>query len=289
MNYLYTNAFCKGFENNEDAASIKFFELLFKNTKLDNFTITNDITKANILFEGCFGNSIRNIKKWDKKIFFSGESWNTDISNYDIIFKSSYDNNNIIDLSFCAIYILNNNFLTRLIQPKNINIIPPKFCCFCVSNGNCYPRNKMFELINSYKKVDSLGRFNNNVGTYIDVPYWSDEYLYILKQYKFIICFENSKYETYVTEKIVNAYLANIIPIYWGTNHVKNIFYEDSMIYLENENNIDCYKSALNKIIVLDNDDTKYLKFINQQGININYFNNNYSLDILKHKLNNIL
>ena len=291
-NLIYINAFWNGFINKTDCINSVFFENLFKKTKLGNFEFTDDLSKANILLESFFGNSMVNIKKWDKTIFFSGESdsrFPIQLHKYDIVLKSSYTKNNKIDLPLFVVYIINNNFLDRIIKHKNITIIPQKFCCFCVSNGNSIPRNKMFTILNSYKKVDSLGKYNNNVGYFINFPYWSEEYLNYLKQYKFIICFENSKEETYITEKIINAYLCNIIPIYWGTQHVKNIFYEDSMIYLDNEHDEQSYYRVLNKVIELDNNDEKYLEFINRKSLNYIFFQENYTLDKISEKINNIL
>ena len=147
----------------------------------------------------------------------------------------------------------------------------------------------MFNIINSYKKVDSIGQYNNNVGYNIKSPYWTEDYLNHLRQYKFIICFENSIDETYVTEKIVNAYLSNTIPIYWGTNYVKNLFYQDSMIYLNNENNEQSYYDVLNHVIELDENDSKYLEFINRKTLNENYFEENFSMDKIAEKINKLL
>jgi hypothetical protein len=291
-NYIYINAFYDGFADRTDAISLNFFEMLFRKTNLRNFEITTDMNKANILLESCFGNSIRKDKKWDKAIYFSGESesrYPRPLDGYDIILKNSHNINNIIDLPLSIGYITNNHLLNQLVQEKNITTIPPKFCCFCVSNPHSYPRNLMFDTINSYKKVDSLGRHKNNVGYQIDAPYWSEEYLNYLKQYKFIICFENSKDETYVTEKIVNAYITNKIPIYWGTNHVKKMFNEESMIYLEDEKNSKSYIDVLNRVIELDKDDSKYLEFINHKTLNLDYFEENYSLDKIAKKIDKLL
>ena len=72
-----------------------------------------------------------------------------------------------MDLPLFVVYVLNNpGFYERLIERplKTKETIPPKFCCFCVSNGGCFVRNKMFEIISSYKKVDSFGNHNNNLG-----------------------------------------------------------------------------------------------------------------------------
>ena len=81
----------------------------------------------------------------------------------------------------------------------------------------------MFTILNSYKKVHSYGKFNNNMGMNLNFNYWTDEFRRFISNYKFIICFENSKFGTYSTEKIINPYLAEIIPIYWSSNKINNI------------------------------------------------------------------
>lgn len=290
--FIYINGFYDGFIDKTDAINLNFFENLFRKTHLINFEITNDFNKANVLLESCFSNSICQSKKWNKTIFFSGEPdfhYPRSLDNYDIILKNSYNNNNTIDLPLSSVYMINNNFIEKLNEVKNIINIPPKFCCFCVSNPKAQSRIKMFNVINSYKKVDSFGRYNNNVGYNIDAYYWTQEYLNHLEQYKFIICFENSKSETYITEKIVNAYLTNTIPIYWGTEHVKNLFHEDSMIYLNDENNEQSYYDVLQRVIELDNNDSKYLEFVNRRTLNYNYFEENYSLTKIAEKINALL
>jgi hypothetical protein len=291
--YIFVNSFYGGFKEKTDANHMGYFETLFKKTKLRNIKVTDDIDQANILFESCFGNSINNYKEWSKKIYFSGESWLIDTSQYDIILKSSYTNDKTVDLPLFVVYVLNNpGFYERLIERplKTKETIPPKFCCFCVSNGECFVRNKMFEIISSYKKVDSFGNHNNNVGYNITSPYWSEEYFNHLKQYKFIICMENLKsdtYNTYITEKLVNAYFANSVPIYWGTPHVNNIFQQ--FLYLENENDILSYMDVLEKVKELDQNDETYLEFINKPVFNKDFFDKNYSFDAVANKINQLL
>ena len=43
-----------------------------------------------------------------------------------------------------------------------------------------------------------------------------DEYIKILAQYKFMICFENKFRPHYLTEKLFNAFYAGVLPISWG-------------------------------------------------------------------------
>jgi hypothetical protein len=282
--FIYINSFWPGFIDKTDTNNIDYFEKIFINTKLKNFIITHDINKANVLFESVFGESLLTYKKWDYTIKYSGEPFNNS-KNFNISLDSEYNtlNNNIIDLPLCVYYINSNNFLYKLITRTYINKIPTKFCCFIVSNGSCEIRNKMFSLLNLYKKVDSFGGFANNMNRQIEYPYWSENFFNFIGQYKFIICFENTKKGTYITEKIINPYLAKIIPIYWGTHHIKNIFNDESFLFLEDETD-EAYVKLINKIIELDNDNTKYLNIINTPVFtskNLDYWNNNYTNEII--------
>ena len=286
--FIYINGFWPGFNDKSDANHIGFFEELFKKTKLSNFIITNNINIANVLFESLFSQSLVNFKNWTYKIQYSGEPRVNNKKDYDIVLFSEKDNNNVIDLPLFVYYIYNNNFLDYLINPKETFIVPKKFCCFIVSNGNCQIRNTMFNKLNSYKKVDSYGKFNNNMNYNLLLNYWTPEFRNFISNYKFIICFENSKIGTYSTEKIINPLLSNIVPIYWSSEHIKNLFNTDSILFLENESEHE-FNILFNKIIELDNNDDLYLKYVNNKKINMDYWNNNYSIDILATKINDKL
>lgn len=58
-----------------------------------------------------------------------------------------------------------------------------------------------------------------------------DEAVELLKPYRFSLAFENKLVPGYVTEKIVNAFLADSIPIYWGSKAVLDMFNPDAFIY----------------------------------------------------------
>ncbi|CAE7898972.1 fucT [Symbiodinium necroappetens] len=58
-----------------------------------------------------------------------------------------------------------------------------------------------------------------------------DEAVELLRPYTFALVFENKLVPGYVTEKIVNAFLAGCIPIYWGSRAVLDIFNPSSFIY----------------------------------------------------------
>ncbi len=287
---IYVNGFWNGFVNKTDANDITYFENIFLKL-FNNYEITNDINKANILFESMFSGSLVRHKKWELTIFYSGEPKTRNYNDYDIVLDSHPTVNNVIDVPLFVYYIHGNNFLNRLLQPKQIINVPKKFCCFIVSNPYSIPRNKMFDLLSKYKRVDSYGNHNNNMGgKRLGLNYWTNEYFNFLSEYKFIICFENTKKGTYITEKIVNPLISGIIPIYWGTEHYKNVFNEERILYLEDENSEDSYKKIVDKIIELDTDDNKYLQVVNKSVFsNYDYFENNYQTDAIVKKISNVI
>ena len=101
-----------------------------------------------------------------------------------------------------------------------------KFCAFIASNPatETSPRGAFFEKLSAYKKVDSGGNWCNNIGGPIGNRYGEDfatskrEWL---KGYKFNLCFENASYPGYMTEKLIQAFGAGCIPIYWGDTSLR--------------------------------------------------------------------
>ena len=147
----------------------------------------------------------------------------------------------------------------------------------------------MFHTLNKYKPVDSCGKYENNIGQEFPFCYWTNKYRKFLSDYKFIICFENTKIETYITEKIVNPYLARTVPIYWGSHHVKNIFNMDSMIFLEDESD-ESFERVCKKVAELDNDDEQYLEFANRPVFNnLDYWTTHYSELALIDNINKVI
>lgn len=101
------------------------------------------------------------------------------------------------------------------ILSKNVLDGKKRFCTFVVSNGKADEcRNIFFELLSTYKRVDSGGRYKNNVGAPVE-----DKHSFI-KSGRFHIAFENSSTNGYTTEKLIQALAAQTVPIYWGDDKV---------------------------------------------------------------------
>lgn len=134
-----------------------------------------------------------------------------------------------------------------------------KFCNFVVSNGNCPERNNFFLKLNQYKKVDSGGRWMNNLG------YVVGDKLKFQSEYKFSIAFENNAYRPqhpgYSTEKIMQPMTVNSIPIYWGNPVIDREFNTRSFINYYDFNDFD---KVIDIIIDLDKNDDKYLEMLRQ-------------------------
>ena len=134
------------------------------------------------------------------------------------------------------------------------------FCNFVVSN--CFAedvRALFFNQLNKYKKVDSGGRFKNNIGGPV-----ADK-LKFQQKYKFSIAFENCSYNGYATEKIVEAFYARTIPIYYGDPEIVKDFNKDAFV---NVHDYSSFNEVIQKVIEIDNNDELFLEMINQPIIN---------------------
>jgi hypothetical protein len=305
---IYCNGFWNGFTNRETTTgrlNVNFFADILSRTMLKDFIFVDYVQDANVLFESVFAPSIVSVKNWKYKLHYSGESLaRTDLYFPNKTYYETYDvvlcshgavRDNIIDCPFFVYYCYGVSRLDRL-QPiyrymKAYWFIPEKFCCMIVSNGNVASRNKILHLVNQYKRVDSAGKYMNNMAdiTELDCHYTSEEFIKFIAQYKFMICFENTIEGTYITEKIVNPFLARTIPIYFGTSYCNQVFNKDAFLYLEDESE-KSYQALLEKVKELDYDDTKYLHMVNQPVFNPNFdYQNIYSVDEIANRVELIL
>lgn len=158
-----------------------------------------------------------------------------------------------------------------------------RFCNFIVSSSNGDPiREHFFNALATYKKVDSPGKFLNNNEELSNNSDWAYSKLDFMKKYKFSIVFENSSISGYTTEKLMHAFLAKTIPIYWGNPDVYKDFNTNSFINFHDYNSID---SVVKKVIEIDNNDDLYFRMIHANKFNNNlpdYFDDNKIINFFK-------
>lgn len=251
----------------------------FYNLLTDKFDVEIS-DNPDYLFFSVFGNNHINYKC--KKIFYTGENIAPPLGYCDWSFSFDYtsDNRNYR----LPLYLLYDGYYD-LQKPKKIenSLLDRKFCNFLVSNGKCEERNSFFSKLNEYKKVDSGGRWLNNIGYVV-----SDKKEF-QSRYKFSISFENSAYRPqnpgYTTEKIMEPMIVNSIPIYWGNPLIHKEFNTKSFINYYDFNSFD---DLIEYIIMLDNDDEKYLEVLNEPWLNNNMIPENNKRDNIRSFLYNI-
>ena len=150
-------------------------------------------------------------------------------------------------------------------EAKNILHNKKYFCDFIYSHdGRDVSRKKYFDLLNSYKRVESAGTYLNNQPDNLAVDFKKDgdtsKYDFQSKC-KFSLCIQSIDKEWFINEKIMHAIRANSIPIFYGTNKLKNIINEDRVIFI---NDFDSDEELLQRIIQIDNDDDLYCKIISK-------------------------
>jgi hypothetical protein len=131
-----------------------------------------------------------------------------------------------------------------------------KFCSFVFSNYRATnQRKEIFETLSSYLRVDSAGSFLNNTNTKV-----KNKLAYEM-EHKFVIAFENSSRSGYVTEKIVSAFAAGAIPVYWGDPDIHLEFNPHRFV---NCHNYSSYDEILEQVKYLNENNNAYIEMVNQ-------------------------
>lgn len=151
----------------------------------------------------------------------------------------------------------------KLKTPKSYSdeeLLDRKFCSIVVSNqGFSSPhRERFFRLLSEYKQVDSGGMLWNNVGGCVP------DKIKFVSQYKFNIAFENSSVQGYTTEKIMEAMVADSLPIYWGNELVGRDFNPASFV---NVHDFPSLEDAVQYVVDLDKDEARYLEMMRQPWV----------------------
>lgn len=153
--------------------------------------------------------------------------------------------------------------------------IKDRFCSFVQSNGRFEFRNKFFHFLDERMDVDSGGPLFNNTGHILPRDGMHHK-IDFMRTRKFNIAFENGSYPGYVTEKILNAFYANTIPIYFGSPTVFRDFNESAFI---NVHRYKTYNEVYDAIMEIHNDKNKYLDMLSQPAFVNNVPNEHMNYD----------
>lgn len=159
--------------------------------------------------------------KLSKKIWYTGENRRPPLTNqFDATLSFDLDNyggkNVYLPLFYLRLLFPNESSFGSLglkFEPKQLLLKREsnwqhrsRFACAFANNAEP-TRLRAFRALSSLGEVDVYGQLSGK-------PV-KDKHS-VAKDYKFMVCFENSIFPGYVTEKLLDAYLCGTIPIYWG-------------------------------------------------------------------------
>lgn len=243
---------------------------------------------ADVMFFSVFGNE-NTLYKDCKKIFYTGENVRPDFNKCDYSLTFDFDDyggkNFRLPLWYFYIdwfkvgtydnpewlipesYLYGENEFTK--KEKN------KFCSIVFSRlvDN---RANTIEVLSSYKSVDKFGKCYNS--SYL--PEGEKPKLDLISNYKFSICYENSLYPGYYTEKLLHAKVAGTIPIYLADQNFSKDFNPNCCINTLNMS----FEQILDKVKEIDCDDNLYHNIRNQP-----LFKEKVSLDSITKNIISIL
>jgi hypothetical protein len=181
--------------------------------------------------------------------------------------------NNYIAIPFIYVYIDYFNYLYKQINFNNyINYSDKKFALFISRNSLNSNKQLIINKLNNIGQIDNISQYN----IYNITCYHHPHLLHIFNMYKFIICFENSITDGYITEKIFNVFLSKSIPIYNGAPNICDFINKDSFINFEDTDGF------YNKIKLLSSNENEYNNIINSNKISDSYNNENWNDQMCK-------
>jgi alpha(1,3/1,4) fucosyltransferase len=190
------------------------------------------------------------------RIFYTAENTRPDFCVADYVFSFDYSNHpDHFRLPYYATSVRAHSLLQPSQSPEEILAAKTGFCNFVFTNPRCRVRNRFFHKLSKYKRVDSGGKFMNNVGGPV-----ADK-LAFQRKYKFSIAFENSKYPGYTTEKMPEAVAAGTLPLYWGNSLVYRDFNPARFLHYDD---FGSDEALIERVIELDRNDDQYLEYLRQ-------------------------
>lgn len=263
---MFVNGFWSGFIDKSNPVNITFFLRIFELIFLKKIELCDDFNVADILLETIFDSKTYLFeKKWTYTFLYSGESRLNDYyTHYSCVLYGERTHDNIVNVPLFVPNLYCSNLLDKYQSQTYKNHIPKKNICAIISNDCGKERNYFLEQLEKVFQIEYLGSYKNNAPR-IEEQYNSIEFINRVSEYKFIVSMENSKGDTYITEKILHGFNAGIIPIYWGSHHITNYFNKDRFINVTDIMGVD---AIIKQIDELMNDDNKYINMINKPKFN---------------------
>lgn len=123
--------------------------------------------------------------------------------------------------------------ISQLLNSRKLDIEQKKEFCALIAGNPEGLRINLFHSISKYKQIHGYG---NMFGSPLRQSKFD-----ILPNYKFCLCPENSVYDGYITEKLIDAYAGGCVPIYSGDVSVIEDFNDSAFLNYQASRNMDYF------------------------------------------------
>jgi hypothetical protein len=217
----------------EGAFDGDFFDFFF-NACFDSVIYTNNPHDADLIITSVFGNVATDPAK---TLAYIGENIRPNFIGYNHSLSFDWDNyggrNHRLPLWYSRLAWdgfeqkprkdnMHNHGYEQLIpikpltQRRKLDIASKDKFCALIANNPEGLRINLYNSISKYKQVDGYGNMFGN-------PLRKSKFA-ILPEYRFCLCPENSIYDGYITEKLIDAYAGLTVPVYSGDASVAEDF-----------------------------------------------------------------
>jgi hypothetical protein len=107
----------------------------------------------------------------------------------------------------------------------------------CAFLGHIHPIR--YEAIRQLAQLGIVDVFGRAVGKPVDSKFS------IARRYRYTVCFENDIYPGYVTEKLLDAYYCETVPVYWGDLGKQDVINNESHLNLQSFSSLETFKERI--------------------------------------------
>ena len=168
------------------------------------------------------------------------------------------ENTHLLEQCYEKIFVNDESFLSL---SGLYEYVPPASNMPWINKRKIFEKTKLVSIIASNKNYATGHKLRHKIINKYkhDIEVYGSSYKKIetkdegIVPFMFSICIENSKYDTYYTEKVTDAIACGTVPIYWGTDKINTIFNPKGFIFLDDNFDItnlskDLYESKLDYI-----------------------------------------